>query len=56
MDGWKEFLEARMRVIEAAVQEGKSIREVEDLVNIRGMQSTLLVMRATEKLKEENKS
>lgn len=53
MDGWGEFLEARMNLIRAARKEGATTEEVESLINIGGMQTVLLCMTADERNREQ---
>lgn len=46
MNGWSEFLEARMKIIQEAVKAGLEPSQIEDLVNIQGMQTRLLIENA----------
>lgn len=56
IDGWSAFLEARMRVIESAVSKGYSPSELENLVNLKGTQTALLMLRAAESNRRKKKS
>ena len=51
MDGWEEFLNARMRLIQDALRQGKCPGEIEHLINTSPIQLMLLIERA----KIENK-
>lgn len=42
MNGWNEFLEARMLVIRDALKQGKTLDEINHLVGISPMQLMLL--------------
>lgn len=42
MNGWNEFLEARMLVIRDALKQGKTLDEINHLVGVSPMQLMLL--------------
>lgn len=48
IDGWAEFLAARMRVLRSAASKEYTPSQAEALVNIEGMQTRMLLMRAAQ--------
>lgn len=55
MNGWAEFLAARMRIIQECVKSGLGPSETEDCVNISGLQTHLLMQHARELNEKERK-
>lgn len=53
-DRWMQFLEERMYVIQGCLLEGYTVEEVEQLINISGMQSHLLCMEAQKRNDAQN--
>lgn len=54
MNGWAEFLEARMRIIQECVKAGHEASEIETVVNISGLQTHYLMGHARKLNEKEN--